>query len=151
MLQTHILVLLSKLLICAVVNKEACYGLIIGLMSSCRLWSQSTAVGSIYPHVNHLRKWRQNCKGCVISRIDEPTVVWCAPMVVAPKDNGAVMTCVNQSVHWERHPLFQQLSRSWHKSQAKRFRKLDANSGCWQIPLAKHHLEGFTLIISPLE
>lgn len=63
-------------------------------------------------------------------------------MVVAPKSNGDVRICVdltepNESVCRERHilPSVEQILA--HLNGAKIFRKLDANSGFYQIPLDK--------------
>ncbi len=77
----------------------------------------------------------------VISCIDEPTK-WCAGMVVVPKSHGKVRICVdltklNTSVVRERHilPVVEQSLAL--VTGAQYFTKLDANSGFWQIPLAK--------------
>ena len=77
----------------------------------------------------------------VVSRVKEPTD-WCAAMVVVPKTGGKVSICVdlthlNESVRREYHLLpaveqtLAQLAGAWV------FTKLDANSGFWQVPLAK--------------
>jgi transposase InsO family protein len=76
----------------------------------------------------------------VISQITEPTE-WCAGMVPVPKKNGTVRICVdltrlNQSVKRERHQLPAVEQVLAQLSGAKKFTKLDANSGFWQIPLA---------------
>ena len=76
----------------------------------------------------------------VISKVDQPTV-WCAPMVVTPKQNGEVRICVdltklNKTVLREAYPLpsvdftIGKLSKS-----IKVFSKLDANSAFWQRKL----------------
>ena len=77
----------------------------------------------------------------VISPIQEPTP-WCAAMVVVPKDSGAVRICVdlkplNESVLREVHPMPKVDTTLAQLSGATVFSKLDANSGFWQIPLAK--------------
>ena len=77
----------------------------------------------------------------VISKVDEPTL-WCAGMVVVPKKEGAIRICVdmkklNESVLREVHPLPDVNETLAQLSGAKVFSKLDANSGFWQIPLAK--------------
>ena len=77
----------------------------------------------------------------VISRIDEPTP-WCAGMVVVPKANGKIRICVdlkplNENVMREVHPLPTVDETLARLTGAKVFSKLDANSGFWQIPLAK--------------
>ena len=77
----------------------------------------------------------------VISRVDEPTP-WCAGMVVVPKKDGKIRICVdlkplNENVLREVHPLPKVDETLAQLSGAKVFSKLDANSGFWQIPLAK--------------
>ena len=77
----------------------------------------------------------------VISPIQEPTP-WCAGMVVVPKRSGAVRICVdlkplNESVLREPHPIPKVDETLAQVAGAKVFSKLDANSGFWQIPLAK--------------
>ncbi|ETW98423.1 MAG: hypothetical protein ETSY2_42830 [Candidatus Entotheonella gemina] len=77
----------------------------------------------------------------VISRVDEPTP-WCAGMVVVPKRNGKVRICVdlkplNESVLREVHPLPRVDETLARLTGATVFSKLDANSGFWQVPLAK--------------
>ena len=77
----------------------------------------------------------------VISRVEEPTA-WCAGMVVVPKKEGAVRICVdlkplNQHVLCEIHPVPKVDDTLAQLAGAKVFSKLDANSGFWQIPLAK--------------
>ena len=77
----------------------------------------------------------------VISRVEEPTE-WCAGMVVVPKPKGKVRICVdltqlNPSVCRECHPLPVVEQTLTQIAGAQVFSKLDANSGFWQIPLAK--------------
>ena len=77
----------------------------------------------------------------VIRRVQEPTD-WCAGMVVVPKPGGRVRICVdlsrlNESVYRERHPLPAIEQTLAQLAGARVFTKLDANSGFWQIPLAK--------------
>ena len=85
----------------------------------------------------------------VISKVEIPTP-WCAGMVVVPKKDGKVRICVdlkplNASVKRETHPLPKVDDTLAQLSGAKIFSKLDANSGFWQIPLAKQsrHLTTF--------
>ena len=73
-------------------------------------------------------------------KVDEPTP-WCAGMVVVPK-KGAICICVdlkplNENVLREVHPLPKVDETLAQMSGGKVFSKLDANSGFWQIPLAK--------------
>ena len=77
----------------------------------------------------------------VISRVTEPTP-WCAAMVVVPKASGAVQICVdmkplNENVLREVHPMPKVDTTLAQLTSATVFSKLDANSGFWQIPLAK--------------
>lgn len=77
----------------------------------------------------------------VISKVDQPTP-WCAGMVVVPKKEGAIRICVdlkplNEMVLREVHPLPKVDETLAQLSGATVFSKLDANSGFWQIPLAK--------------
>ena len=77
----------------------------------------------------------------VISKVGEPTA-WCAGMVVVPKRNGSIRICVdlkplNENVMREVHPLPKVDDILAQMSGARIFSKLDANSGFWQIPLAK--------------
>ena len=77
----------------------------------------------------------------VISCIEEP-MDWCAGMVVVPKQSGEVRICVdltrlNESVCRELHPLPAVEQILAQLSGAQVFTKLDANSGFWQIPLAR--------------
>lgn len=73
--------------------------------------------------------------------MEEPTE-WCAGMVVVPKSEGKVRICVdltklNTSVLRERHILPAVDSILAQISGAEVFSTLDANSGFWQISLAK--------------
>ena len=77
----------------------------------------------------------------VIAEVDEPTS-WCAGMVVVPKKSGSIRICVdlkplNESVLREVHPLPKVDETLAQLPGAQVFSKLDANSGFWQIPLAK--------------
>ena len=67
---------------------------------------------------------------------------WCAGMVVVPKKSGAIRICVdlkplNESVKREIHPIPIVDEIMAQLAGSKIFNKLDANSGFWQIPLAK--------------
>ena len=67
---------------------------------------------------------------------------WCAGMVVVPKKEGAIRICVdlkplNGNVFHEVHPLPKVDETLAQLAGAAVFSKLDANSGFWQIPLAK--------------
>ena len=75
----------------------------------------------------------------VISKVQQPTE-WCVGMVVVPKANGKVRTCVdltklNESVQTEQHPLLAVDQTLAQLAGPKVFSKLDANSGFWQIPI----------------
>ena len=88
----------------------------------------------------------------VISPIHDPTP-WCAGMVVVPKRSGAIRICVdlkplNQSVMREVHPIPKVDDTLAQLAGAKLFSKLDANSGFWQIPLAKES-RPLTAFITP--
>ena len=88
----------------------------------------------------------------VISKVSEPTD-WCAGTVVVPKPNGKVRICVdltklNESVRRERHILPSVEQTLSQISGAKLFSKLDANSGFWQIELAKESAK-LTTFITP--
>ena len=77
----------------------------------------------------------------VISPVDDPSL-WCAGMVVVPKPSGSVRICVdlthlNHNVLREYHPLLKVDNTLTQLTGAKKFTKLDANSGFWQIPLTK--------------
>ena len=90
----------------------------------------------------------------VISKVDEPTP-WCAGMVVVPKKAGAIRICVdlkplNVNVLREVHPLPKVDETLAQLTGTKVFSKLDANSGFWQIPLAKKS-QHLTTFITPLE
>ena len=87
--------------------------------------------------------------GGIISKVDEPTP-WCAGMVVVPKKSGAIRICVdlkklNEGVLREVHPMPKVDETLALLAGATIFSKLDANSGFWQIPLAKdsRHLTTF--------
>ena len=88
----------------------------------------------------------------VISPTQEPTP-WCTGMVVVPKHSGAVRICVdlkplNESVLREPHPIPKVDETLAQASGAKIFSKLDANSGFWQIPVAKES-RPLTTFIAP--
>ena len=75
----------------------------------------------------------------VISGVDVPTS-WCTGMLVAPKKSGSVRICVglkplNQCVLCEVYPLPKVDDTLAQLIGARVFRKLDVNSGFWQIPL----------------
>ena len=77
----------------------------------------------------------------VISRVNKPTP-WCAAMVVVTKPSGAVRICVdmkplNENVLREVHPMPKVDTTLAQLTGATIFSKLNANSGFWQIPLAK--------------
>ena len=77
----------------------------------------------------------------VIKKISDPTA-WSAGMVVVPKKDEKIRICVdlkplNECVLREIHPLPRVDGTLAQLSGAKVFSKLDANSGFWQIPLAK--------------
>ena len=77
----------------------------------------------------------------VISKVDQHTP-WCAGMVAVPKKTGNVRICVNlkplnESVLREVHPIPKVDYTLAHLAGMKLFRKLDTNSGFWQIPLAE--------------
>ena len=77
----------------------------------------------------------------VIRKVDDPTP-WCAGMVVVPKKEGAIRICIdlkplNENILREVHPLPKVDDTLAQLTGAKFFSKLDANSGFWQIPLAK--------------
>ncbi len=77
----------------------------------------------------------------VISPVTEPTE-WCSGMVVIPKPGNKVRICVdltmlNESVRRENHPLPSIEQTLGQLAGAKYFSKLDANSGFYQVPLAK--------------
>ena len=71
----------------------------------------------------------------IISPVDDPSP-WCARMVVVPKSSGSVRICVdlthlNQNVLQEYHPLPNVDDTLAQLAGAKKFTKLDANSGVW--------------------
>ena len=73
----------------------------------------------------------------VIEEATGPTD-WCNPLVIAMKANGKIRICtdmtkLNKAVKREIHPIFT-VEASLAKIKGKLFRKLDANSGFWQIP-----------------
>ena len=75
----------------------------------------------------------------VISKVETPTL-WCAGMVVVPKQSGEVHICINlkplnESVLREVHPLPKVETTLSQLSGANVFSKIDTNSGFWQIPL----------------
>ena len=85
----------------------------------------------------------------VISKVEGPSS-WYAGMVAVPKKNGSVRICVdlcplNTSVMRETHPLPKVDDILAQISGGVMFSKLDANSGFWQVPLAKdsQHLTTF--------
>lgn len=80
-------------------------------------------------------------RGGVISKVQDPTP-WCAGIVVVPKKAGAVRICVdlkalNESVQREIYPIPKVDETLAQLTGATMFSKLDANSGFWQIPLAR--------------
>lgn len=77
----------------------------------------------------------------VILKVTEPSP-WCAEMVVVPKKSGDVRICVdlkplNESVLRETYPIPKVDETLAQLTGATTFSKLDANSGFWQILLAK--------------
>ena len=81
----------------------------------------------------------------VVSLVREPTD-WCSGMVVVLKDDGSVRICVyltrlNESVRREHHPL-----PAVEEALAQVADAIDANSGFWQIPLAKESTRSTTFI-----
>ena len=77
----------------------------------------------------------------VISKVDEP-IERCAGMVADPKESSTLCICVglkplNESALREVHPLPEVDETLAQLSGARIISKLDANSGFWQIPLAK--------------
>ena len=88
----------------------------------------------------------------VISPVDNPSL-WCPGMVVVLKPSGDVRICVdlkplNQNVLREYHPLPNVDETLAQLAVVKKFSKLDANSGFWQIPLAKQS-RPLTTFITP--
>ena len=87
----------------------------------------------------------------VISKVQQPTS-WCAGMVVVKKKNGVRIFVdlkpLNQCVLREHHRLPKVDDILGQLTGATAFSKLDANSGVWQVPLAKK--SGlFTTFITP--
>ena len=77
----------------------------------------------------------------MIFRVDEPTD-WCSGMVLVPKSADRVRICVdlgklNESVLRERVMLPSVEHTLAQLTRAKYFSTLDANSGFWQVILAK--------------
>ena len=77
----------------------------------------------------------------VISSVSKPSP-WCSGMVVVPKPSGQVHICVdlkrlNECVQREFHPLPHVEETLAQLTGAQVFTKLDANSGFWQIPIAR--------------
>ena len=102
--------------------------------------------GKVKQELEHMEKLG------VISKVDKPTL-WCAGMVVVPKKSGDVRICVdlkplNESVLRETHPLPGVDETLAQLTGATVMSKLDANSGFWQIPLAKNCRE-LTTFITP--
>ena len=69
----------------------------------------------------------------IISPVDDPSP-WCTGMVVVPKSSGSARICVdsthlNQNVLREYHPLLNVDDTLAQLIGAKKFTKLDANSG----------------------
>ena len=86
----------------------------------------------------------------VIAKIDQPTQ-WCARMVVVPKKEGKLRICVdlkplNECILHEIHPLPKVDDTLAQLYDAMVFSKLDANSGFWQIPLAKQSQQLMTFV-----
>ena len=102
--------------------------------------------GKVKQELEHMEKFG------VISKVDKPTL-WCAGMVVVPKKSGDIRICVdlkpiNESVLRETHPLPGVDETLAQLTGATVMSKLDANSGFWQIPLAKNCRE-LTTFITP--
>lgn len=77
---------------------------------------------------------------------------WCSPMVIAMKESGKIRICTNMTklnlaVKREVHPMAT-IERSLARIKGTIFIKLDANSGFWQIPLAKESWE-LTMFLTP--
>ena len=88
----------------------------------------------------------------VIRSITKPTE-WCAPIVVARKQNGKIRLCVdlsklNESVRRENYPLPCMDQLLAQLSGATVFTKLDCNSGFHQVPLDEKSQE-LTTFITP--
>ena len=90
----------------------------------------------------------------VISPVSEPSP-WCSSMVVVPKPSGQVRICVrSQTFNWNVQREFHSLpcveETLAQLTGARVFTKLDANSGFWQIPLARNS-RLLTTFITPFE
>ncbi|KAL5460200.1 hypothetical protein EMCRGX_G033628 [Ephydatia muelleri] len=77
----------------------------------------------------------------VITKVEGPSE-WCCAMVVVPKKDNTVHICVdlkplNENVQRENFPLPKVDETLPQLAEATAFSKIDANSGFWQIPLAK--------------
>jgi len=80
----------------------------------------------------------------VIPPVDKPSP-WCTGMIVVSKPSGDVRICVdlkplNQNVLREYHPLPNVDETHAQLAGVKKFSKLDAYSGYWQISLAKQSI-----------
>lgn len=78
---------------------------------------------------------------------------WCAPMVIALKQNGEIRICIdytelNQQLIRERVIMPTVEENLAKLANAKVFSKLDANSGYWQTPLAPES-QDLTTFITP--
>jgi len=78
---------------------------------------------------------------------------WCAPMVVVAKKGGGIRICVdlsklNSSVKRQFHPIPKIELSLAEVAGAKFFSKIDANSGFWQLNLAKES-QDYTTFITP--
>ena len=83
----------------------------------------------------------------VILKVDEPTSTRCAGTVVMPKKEGAIRICVdlkplNENVLREVHPLPK-------VDETLAQMSLDANSGFWQIPLARSQDSSLPSLLHP--
>ena len=88
----------------------------------------------------------------VISPVEEPTT-WCSGLVPVVKPNGKIRICVdltglNRAVQREIYPMKSVQENLAKLANAKYFKKLDANSGFWQIPLDKES-QLLTTFITP--
>lgn len=89
----------------------------------------------------------------VIEKVEHATV-WCSPMVVAKKQDGALRICVdytqlNQQIVRERIIMPTVEENLAKLAGATVFSKLDANAGYWQAPLAPESRE-LTTFITPV-
>eukprot|EP00731_Ephydatia_muelleri_P031110 Em0022g624a len=80
----------------------------------------------------------------VITKVEGPSE-WCCAMVVVPKKDNTVHICVdlkplNENVQRENFPLPKVDETLPQLAEATAFSKIDANSGFWQIPLAKESI-----------